>query len=189
MVFYWNVYKQKLQGSSFFCLKDFSVLMYLLTLYRYWCIYWNSRWIGRISGNSVVNFMLGSSTERPINEALQESSFFDLKDLSLALCWCIYWHSTDTDVSTDTLVELAELVLKNNIFNFSEEILKQKRGTGIGTKFVLPFSILFMAESEETILEKVDNKPYLWWRYIDDIFFIWVYGGKIKELCRNHQWY
>ena len=37
------------------------------------------------------------------------------------------------DVSTDTLVELAELVLKNNIFNFNERTLKQKRGTAIGT--------------------------------------------------------
>ena len=31
------------------------------------------------------------------------------------------------DVSTDTLVELAELVLKNNIFNFNERTLKQKK--------------------------------------------------------------
>ena len=51
------------------------------------------------------------------------------------------------DVSTDdTLVELTELVLKNNIFNFNERTLKQKRGTAIGTKFAPPYSILFMAE-------------------------------------------
>ena len=37
------------------------------------------------------------------------------------------------DVSTDTLVELAELVLKNNIFNFNEIIFKQKRGAAVGT--------------------------------------------------------
>ena len=83
-------------------------------------------------------------------------------------------------VSTDTLVELAEknIVLKNNIFNFSERTLKQKRGTAIGTKFAPPYSILFMAELEEKILEIVDNKSYLWWRYIDDIFFIWEHGEK-----------
>ena len=39
------------------------------------------------------------------------------------------------DVSTDTLVELAELFLKNNIFNFNQNTLKQKRGAAIGTKF------------------------------------------------------
>ena len=30
-----------------------------------------------------------------------------------------------------------------------------------------------MAELEEKLFEKVDKKPYLWWRYIDDIFFMW----------------
>ena len=65
------------------------------------------------------------------------------------------------DVSTDTLVELAELVLKNNIFNFNEKNLQQKRGTAIETKFAPPYIILFMAELEEKVLEKVDNKPHL----------------------------
>ena len=60
--------------------------------------------------------------------------------------------------------------------------MKQKRGTAIGTKFAPPYSILFMAELEEKILEIVDNKPYLWWRYIDDIFFIWEHG---EEKLRN----
>ena len=34
-----------------------------------------------------------------------------------------------------TLNELAELVLKNKIFNFNDRTLKQKRGTAVGTKF------------------------------------------------------
>ena len=68
------------------------------------------------------------------------------------------------NVSTDTLVELAELILKDNIFNFNEKTLNQKRSTAIGTKFAPPYSILFMAELEEKIIEIVDNKPYLWWR-------------------------
>ena len=63
---------------------------------------------------------------------------------------------------------MAELLLKNNIFNFNERPLKQKRGTAIGTKFASPYSILFMAELEEKILEIADYKPYLWWRYIEE---------------------
>ena len=39
-----------------------------------------------------------------------------------------------------------------------------------------------MAECEEKILEKVDNKPYLLSRYIDDIFFILEHG---EEKLRN----
>ena len=33
-----------------------------------------------------------------------------------------------------------------------------------------------MAELEEEILRKAELKPYLWWRYIDDIFFLWEHG-------------
>ena len=39
-----------------------------------------------------------------------------------------------------------------------------------------------MAELEEEILREVELKPYLWWRFIDDIFFIWEHGEeKLKE--------
>ena len=39
-----------------------------------------------------------------------------------------------------------------------------------------------MAELEEEILREVGLKPYLWWWYIDDIFFIWEHGEeKLNE--------
>ena len=63
------------------------------------------------------------------------------------------------DVSTGTLVELVELVLKNNIFNSSQKISKERRGTAIGAKFAPHYSFLFMAELEWKILEKTNNKP------------------------------
>ena len=82
----------------------------------------------------------------------------------------------DKQVTTDTLIELTELVLKNNIFEFSDKTYKQIRGTAIGTKFAPPYAVLFMAALEEKILSKVKKKPSVWWRYIDDIFFIWEHG-------------
>ena len=82
----------------------------------------------------------------------------------------------EKDFITSTLVELAEVVLKNNIFTFEEKTLKQNRGTAIGTKFAPPYSILFMAELEEEVLSEIELNPYLWWRYIDDIFFLWEHG-------------
>ena len=47
----------------------------------------------------------------------------------------------EKDVITSALVELAEVVLKNNIFTFKEKTLKQKRDTAIGTKFAPPYII------------------------------------------------
>ena len=43
-----------------------------------------------------------------------------------------------------------------------------------------------MAELEEEILRKAEFKPYLWWRYIDDIFFLWEHGEeKLKSFIDN----
>ena len=66
-------------------------------------------------------------------------------------------------MTTDILVELADIVLKNNYLQFLVKTFKQKRGTAIGTKFAPPYSILFMADLER-LLSDIDLKPYIWWR-------------------------
>ena len=39
-----------------------------------------------------------------------------------------------------------------------------------------------MSELEEEIFRKAEFKPYLWWRYTDDIFFLWGHGEeKLKS--------
>ena len=79
-------------------------------------------------------------------------------------------------VTTEILLELAEIVLKNNIFQLNEKTLKQLRRTAIGTKFAPPYAIIFMTDLEERILEDIELQTRIWWRYIDDIFFIWEHG-------------
>ena len=89
--------------------------------------------------------------------------------------------SVDKQVTTDTLIELAELVLKNDIFELFGKTYKQIRGTAIGTKFAPPYAVFFMAALEEKILNKVKKKPNVWLRYIDDIFFIWEHTLSEKK--------
>ena len=88
-------------------------------------------------------------------------------------------------ISSDTLIELAEIVLKNNIFQFDEETFKQVRGTAIGTNFAPPYAILLMVDLEEKFLNASEKKPMIWWRYIDDIFFIWEHGEETLEKVVN----
>ena len=93
---------------------------------------------------------------------------------------------TEKKVTTETLVELAEIVLKNSIFQFNEKTLKQLRGKAIGTKFTPPFAIIFTADLEERILEDIELQPRVWWRYIDDIFFIWEHGeDSLKQFIKT----
>ena len=33
-----------------------------------------------------------------------------------------------------------------------------------------------MADLEERILQDIELQPRMWWRYIDDTFFIWKHG-------------
>ena len=75
-------------------------------------------------------------------------------------------------MSTESLIELAEFVLRNDYFEFNDRFKKQKEGTAIGTKFAPPYAIIFMVALEEEILESLIKKRWLWWRYIDDIFMI-----------------
>ena len=87
----------------------------------------------------------------------------------------------DKTVSTDSLIELTECVLKNNIFEHNTSFYKQLRGTAIGTKMAPPYAILFMGDLEEKILKDCDKKPLTWWRYIDDVFMLWQHGEKELE--------
>ena len=62
-------------------------------------------------------------------------------------------------VSTSTIIDLAEVVLKNNTFTSGKETLKQNQGTVFGTRFAPPHSILFIAELEEKIIKESEYKP------------------------------
>ena len=85
-------------------------------------------------------------------------------------------------VPTEALVDLASLVLKNNFFEHNGKIFHQKQGTAMGTKFAPPYAISFMADFEEKAMADFDLKPFVWWRYIDDVFMIWEHGE--EELKR-----
>ena len=72
---------------------------------------------------------------------------------------------------------MADLVLKNNLFEFDSKFYKQKSGTAIGTKFAFPYVCIFLDHIETEFLKKQDIKPWFWKRFIDDIF---LYGQKMK---------
>ena len=55
----------------------------------------------------------------------------------------------DKIISTESLIELAECVLKNNIFEHNLSFYKQLRGTAIGTKMARPYAIIFLCDLEE----------------------------------------
>ena len=103
-------------------------------------------------------------------------------DEGLAFLKDVLDNRVEKQVTVDTLIELAELVLKNNVFEYSNKTCKQNRGTAIDTKFAPPYAVLFMVALEEKVLSKAKKKPSVWWRYVNDIFFIWEH---VKNLLKN----
>ena len=50
----------------------------------------------------------------------------------------------------------------------------QLRGTAIRTKCAPSCTILFLEDLKEKLLSGSSCKPWLWWRYIDEVFLIWT---------------
>ena len=92
----------------------------------------------------------------------------------------------DPEIPTAHIVDLAELVLKNNNFEFNGRHFLQKRGTAIGTRMAPAYANIFMHDLESQLLDLAQVKPYLWLRYIDDIFMIWTAGE--RSLQEFLQW-
>ena len=76
---------------------------------------------------------------------------------------------------------MAEIVLKKNWFEFNSSVFQQVSGTAIGTKFVQPYACIFMDQYKTKFLETQILKALVWFRYIDDIFFIWTHGEEKLE--------
>ena len=78
--------------------------------------------------------------------------------------------------SNKSLVQLLELVLKLNNFQFNGTNYLQIGGTAMGTRLAPSLANLFMDRLERRMLDGYRLKPTVWLRYIDDVFFIWDHG-------------
>ena len=58
----------------------------------------------------------------------------------------------DKIISTKFLIEIAECVLRNNIFEPNLSFYKQVRGTAIGSKMAPPYIMIFWGDPEEKVL-------------------------------------
>ena len=85
--------------------------------------------------------------------------------------------ATQTEIPTNGIIDLAD-------FEFDDKHYLQKRGTTIGTRMAPSYANLFMHDLESKLLAPV--KPFIWSRYIDDIFMVWTEGEeKLLEFLKN----
>ena len=78
-----------------------------------------------------------------------------------------------SSISTETLCDLIRMILTMNNFSFNDKHYLQTHGTAMGTRMAPSYANLFLAKFETDALSRAPFQPFIWWRYIDDIFMIW----------------
>ena len=89
---------------------------------------------------------------------------------------CRYYeehYEHNLPIPTNDLQELMRLILEENSFKFNERHFVQTHSVAMGTKMVVAFSVIFMADLEKRLLQASPIQPFVWKRFIDDIFSLW----------------
>ena len=79
-------------------------------------------------------------------------------------------------VNTQSIHLMPSLSLIHNNFSFNLLHYPQVKGTTMGTRIAPSYANHFMGSLEEDFLNSEDSKPDLWFRFIDDIFLLWIHG-------------
>ena len=82
------------------------------------------------------------------------------------------------NISNTGLIKMIEFVLRNNYFEFNGRVKQQKSGAEIGPKCAPTYAWICVNEFENGFLSLRNDKPLVWLRYINDVFFIWTHGKK-----------
>ncbi len=89
------------------------------------------------------------------------------------------------------IVELLEISLKCNDFEFNGDFYLQTLGTSMGKKWAPHYADIYMAKFEKDALQKCPLKPHTYLRYLDDIFIIWTHGKQaffdFLNIFNSHQ--
>jgi len=78
------------------------------------------------------------------------------------------------------ILELLKICLKNNDFEFNNQFYLQTHGISMGKRFAPALANLYLLEFDNSATNDFCIKPVLYFRFLDDIFFLWP--GDIASL-------
>jgi GIY-YIG catalytic domain len=84
------------------------------------------------------------------------------------------------------LLRLLELTLKNNDFEFNGQFYLQICGTAMGKTYAPGLADIYLEQFDEKARTGYHIKPLLFYRFLDDIFFVWT--GSMEELKEYEQY-
>lgn len=80
----------------------------------------------------------------------------------------------------EEILKLLKLTLENNDFEFNKKLFLQIHGTAMGYPYAPNLANIFLLDFDRALQEGFKVKPLFYFRFLDDIFFIWP--GTIAEL-------
>ena len=95
-------------------------------------------------------------------------------------------HGRFCNPSNGSLISLLRMVVTMNNFDFAGRHYLQVGGTAMGTKVAPSFANTFMGWFENIYVETYHKQPYIWVRFIDDIFVIWTHGEAELQLFNTY---
>jgi len=89
---------------------------------------------------------------------------------------------------TSDVIDLAQLVLERNCFQFENQHYAQILGTAMGTRMAPSYANTFMGWLEAKLLATAPEgrTPKVYKRFIDDIFMLWLWGREALDSFIAH---
>ena len=78
------------------------------------------------------------------------------------------------------IIKLLEITLRNNDFVFNDEFYLQICGTAMGKTYAPGLADLYLEQFDTVACQDFHIKPLLYFRFLDDIFFVWI--GSLEQL-------
>jgi hypothetical protein len=79
-------------------------------------------------------------------------------------------NRTTKTISTDSVLEMMDLVLENNNLRFDNKHSLQTDGTAIGPHLGMNYACTYLGNWEQELYSKSRYLPSHYWRYVDDIW-------------------
>ncbi|XDV42480.1 hypothetical protein PO909_011135 [Leuciscus waleckii] len=87
----------------------------------------------------------------------------------------------DASRPDEAILELLELSLTCNDFEFEGEFYLQIKGTAMGKRFAPAYANIYMAQWEETVFPKCEKTPLSYLRFLDDVWGVWSHSQQDFE--------
>ena len=92
--------------------------------------------------------------------------------------------------SNQSLIRLLDFVFTKNVFTFSDgnklHYFVQTNGVSMGSKCAPSVACTYMGKFERQHVYTYHLQPFLWLRYVDDVFCLWKHGDAALQIFVDH---